>query len=66
MIGSLLKDELLGEFSGFFYGLHPAFILYILGTISRRDHNFSYVKTVLFLWPTCTTYCPLCCSVVEP
>jgi hypothetical protein len=24
--GSLLKDELLGDYSGFFYGLHPAFI----------------------------------------
>jgi hypothetical protein len=23
-MGSLLKEELLGEFSGFFYGLHPA------------------------------------------
>ena len=47
MIGSLLKDELISDYSTFFYGLHPApknkKVVYVVTALA-----FDFVKTGLY------------------
>lgn len=45
MIGSLLTEELLGEYSGFFYGLHPA----LYSTIKNQEERLNNFKPLVLL-----------------
>jgi hypothetical protein len=45
MIGSPLKEELLGDYSGFFYGLHPA----RYNTIKNQEERLHNIKPLVLL-----------------